>query len=77
VRRENLSVMAVARIYRGMPVEFDHDEFGWMRGVAVRPSPNGEEWLVKIPNDARWIRPVDLYELGAHPGHRDGPEHAG
>jgi len=69
--------MAVTRIDRGMPVEFDHDEFGGVRGVAVRPSPNGEEWLVKIPNDDRWVRPVDLYELGSHPGHRSGREIAG
>lgn len=59
--------MAVRRIYRGMPVEFDHDELGWMRGVALRPSPNGEEWLVRIRGDERWIRPQDLYEVGQRP----------
>lgn len=57
--------MAVQRIYKGMPVEFEHDEFGWVRGVAVRPSPNGEEWLVKIKGDERWVVPAELYEVGA------------
>ncbi len=59
--------MAVRRIYRSMAVLFHHDEFGWMRGVAERPSPNGEEWLVKIRGERRWIRPQDLYEVGAEP----------
>jgi hypothetical protein len=57
--------MAVQRIYKGMPVEFEHDEFGWVRGVAVRASPNGEEWLVKIKGDERWVVPTELYEVGA------------
>ena len=64
--------MAVSRIYRGMPVEFDHDEFGWVRGVATRSSPNGEEWLVRIPNDERWVLPRDLYEVGTRPHDGDG-----
>ena len=64
--------MAVQRIYKGMPVVFDHDEFGWTQGVAVRPSPNGEEWLVKIAGDKRWVRPMDLYEVGKQPA---GTEH--
>jgi hypothetical protein len=62
--------VAVTRIYRGMPVMFNHDEFGWMRGVALRPSPNGEEWLVQIKGDRRWISPAELYEVGKQPaGH--------
>lgn len=56
--------MAVQRIYRGMPVEFEHAEFGWVHGVAVRPSPDGEEWLVRIRGDQRWVAPRDLYEVG-------------
>ncbi len=59
--------MAVARIYKGMPVRFEHDEFGWVQGVAVRPSPNGEEWLVKIRGDQRWVRPQDLFDLEERP----------
>jgi hypothetical protein len=59
--------MAVTRIYRGMPVVFNHDEFGWVQGVAQRPSPNGEEWLVKIKGDERWVVPAELYEVGKQP----------
>ena len=62
--------MAVTRIYKGMPVVFDHDEFGWVQGVAMRPSPNGEEWLVRVRGDERWIYPSELYEVGQQPvGH--------
>ncbi len=57
--------MAVGRIYKGMPVLFEHDEFGWVRGVAVRSSPNGEEWLVRIRGDERWVPPRELYEVDA------------
>ncbi len=59
--------MAIDRIYKGMPVLFHHDELGWMQGVAVRPSPNGEEWLVKTRLEGRWIRPQDLFEVGRAP----------
>ena len=52
--------MAVTRIYKGMPVVFNHDEFGWVRGVAVRPSPNGEEWLVKNRFGRFWIHVTRL-----------------
>ena len=59
--------MTVQRIYKGMPVLFHHDEYGWTQGVAERPSPNGEEWLVKIRGDKRWIRPVDLFAVDEQP----------
>ena len=62
--------MAIARIYKGMPVVFNHDEFGWIQGTAMRPSPNGEEWLVRVRGDERWIAPRELYEVGKQPtGH--------
>jgi len=59
--------VAVSRIYKGMPVVFNHDEFGWVQGVAARPSPNGEEWLVRVRGDERWIAPAELYEVGKQP----------
>ena len=59
--------MAVTRIYKGMRVVFNHDEFGWVQGVAVRPSSTGEEWLVKVTGDERWVPPAELYEVGKQP----------
>ncbi len=45
---------------KGARVGFEHDELDWMEGTIVRPSFNGEEWLVRTPLGGRWVRLADL-----------------
>jgi hypothetical protein len=47
--------MAVLRLRKGTRVGFDHDEVGWIEGTAIRPSANGEEWLIRTKLDDRWV----------------------
>jgi hypothetical protein len=48
------------RLRKGLRVGFEHDEVGWIEGVALRQSPNGEEWLVRTRLDDRWVSVADL-----------------
>lgn len=44
------------RLFRGARVGFEHDELGWVEGIAQRANFNGEEWLVRLPwGDRRWV----------------------
>lgn len=42
-------------IRKGLRVGFEHDEVGWIEGVTVKRSPDGEEWLVRTPLGDRWV----------------------